>query len=36
LGINQTLIDELHDYGPSREVAKGLEEAVAIVNRALS
>ena len=36
LGLNQTLIDELHDYGPSREVAKGLEEAVAIVNRALS
>lgn len=36
LGINQTLIDELHDYGPSREVAKGLEEAVDIVNRALS
>ena len=36
LGRNQTLIDELHDYGPSREVAKGLEEAVAIVNRALS
>ena len=35
-GVNQTLIDELHDYGPSREIAKDLGEAVAIVNLALT
>jgi hypothetical protein len=33
---NPTLLDALHDYGPSKETAKNLQEAVAIVNRALA
>lgn len=35
-GNNQTLIDELNDYDLSSEAAKGLDEAIEIINQALT